>query len=523
MTDRAATGWLGVSLMCLYLFAAGGHYGGDGFWNYLTAQSLYLDQDLAIGERNFLVKEMREQFAASRSEGVTTASGRRYAKYGLALSLVEVPFYAAGDLVSRVLPQVPADYLTMFATSLTNVLICTLWVLVFFNLARLFGFSRRAVALATAAFAVGSMVFPYSGFGFSEPLLGLTLLASVVSFLIYTRRRNVWSLAAGSGLVGLAILTKFYAVATVPIFLFYLWPSLKAERARARATVALLGPLIGAITGVTWHNWVRYESMFLSGYHLDGLARQGGYLGTWPSQVLTAAFGFLFSPGRGLLFFLPLTILAPLAFRAFRHAHPAESRLFLGLIGVTFFPFLLMIDWHGGSCWGPRYLLPVLPFVILPTALLVDVSESGRRSVTYLAVAGVLAQVPGAFANPHLFVRFVMNHRLGDLLFYPGHPGDLLFSPYLSPIMGGYYQMVSGLNRLLAGESLNYVISSGEVRKIGVSLASYDLFDTWWINALRTGFLGPWASAALCGFALLLVITAVLAGNQVLRWSRSTG
>ena len=46
MSDRSASLSVGLCFLCLYLLTAGGHYGGDGFWSYLTAESIVLDRDL---------------------------------------------------------------------------------------------------------------------------------------------------------------------------------------------------------------------------------------------------------------------------------------------------------------------------------------------------------------------------------------------------------------------------------------------------------------------------------------------
>ena len=46
MTDRSAACWVLVFFLGLYAFTAGGHYGGDGFWSYLTAESIVRDGDL---------------------------------------------------------------------------------------------------------------------------------------------------------------------------------------------------------------------------------------------------------------------------------------------------------------------------------------------------------------------------------------------------------------------------------------------------------------------------------------------
>ena len=79
--------YLFVFICCVYLLTAGGHYGGDGFWNYLTARSLVLNGDLIISDQDFTMPEIQRQYNAVAS------SGRTYSKYGLGLPLVEIPFF----------------------------------------------------------------------------------------------------------------------------------------------------------------------------------------------------------------------------------------------------------------------------------------------------------------------------------------------------------------------------------------------------------------------------------------------
>ena len=125
MTNRSTTTHLFIFLLCIYALTAGEHYGGDGFWNYLTAQSLVRDGDLVISDESFTLPEMQKHYNA------VTSSGRQYSKYGPGMPLAEIPFYTIGLLLTHIFPNIPAEYLTMFTTSMTNVVISALWVLFF--------------------------------------------------------------------------------------------------------------------------------------------------------------------------------------------------------------------------------------------------------------------------------------------------------------------------------------------------------------------------------------------------------
>jgi len=80
-------------------------------------------------------------------------------------------------------------------------------------------------------------------------------------------------------------------------------------------------------------------------------------------NVMTGIPGLLFDISHGLLIFAPLT----LVLLCFRFKGMLDSRLrveFIVAIVVFSSWFLLTacwIDWKGGSCYGPRLLVPVLP------------------------------------------------------------------------------------------------------------------------------------------------------------------
>jgi hypothetical protein len=512
MTNKTASLYLFICISCIYLLTAGGHYGGDGFWNYLTARSLVYNGDLIISNQDFAIPEMQRQYQSVAS------SLRTYSKYGLGLPLAELPFFVVGHLLSQFIKKLPADYLTMFTTSLTNVFICALWCLGFFRLAIRFGYRHNTVWWLTVFFAFGSMVFPYAGYGFSEPLVGIALLGATGGCFYFVKHESLWALVVASICIGFAILTKLYVAITLPIFLLYIWPTFKTQSNKRLSAITIIAPLSFFLVLILFHNHVRYNNMFHTGYHLDTLAQQGGYFAFWPTQIITALYGLLLSTGRGLVFFLPAICLFPFAYRHFKTEHPKEAKLFAHLIAIHFIFFTFMIDWHAGSSWGPRYLLPIIPYIIIPLGGLIQ--STAKKRVLAFGIAGLITQLPGALINPHLFVRFVQDKKIGDLLFNSSHPGDLLFSPYLSPILGGYYQLASGIKHLLTGTSLNYTISSGTERSLSASLENYDIIDIWWLNSIQTGLLSTTLTIVLLFTILILIAIATYTMRQLIIWQR---
>ena len=505
---------VGLFFLCVYALVAGGHYGGDGFWSYLTAQSLVLDGDVVLGDRPFLVKEMVNQYAETAGEGVTSTLGKTHSMYGLGLALLEIPFFAIGHLLSVVFSGVPSDYLTMFAVSMTNVVISSVSCVLFFSMGRALGFGSKGVVWATGFFGLGSIAFPYASYGFSEPLLLACFLGTAYALLMYRMKRRSVFVATAGFLLGLAVLTKFYAVIVIPPFAVYLILSAK-DRTRSSILGLILHfciPLVIFGGLAAWYNFARYGNPFLTGYHLVDFSRIGGFFHLSPIRILSGIYGLLLSSGRGLLLFTPVTLLVPLAIWKSLQANRSEAWLFSCLILEHLLFFGAYGIWHGGSSWGPRFLLPVVPFMLLPLGSLLDPSGPASKVTKTLGVSGFLVQLPVVVTNYHLFIRFLTDTKPGFYL----QPESQLFSPYLSPIIGAYYQVASAVSEFITGHSLTYPVPS-TVNGMSANLAAYDQIDLWWLNALGSGYLGMGAYACCIIVVLFLAAGAAISCVRVLQ------
>jgi len=117
---------------------------------------------------------------------------------------------------------------------------------------------------------------------------------------------------------------------------------------------------------------------------------------------LTALFGLLASPNRGLFVYVPLAALAVPAL--IRPSPTAPRWLTYGGIGVA--AYLLLYSawggWWGGHCYGPRFLtdlLPVLALSAIPVGERLWRRRAGRVVVAGLAVYGVAVQSIGVYCD----------------------------------------------------------------------------------------------------------------------------
>lgn len=280
------------------------------------------------------------------------------------------PSHHVGDGLEQFLfdlsPTEPRRHAERTIASLLNVVVGALGAALFFALASRFASPLGALG-ATALYAAGSLAWPYAGTFFSEPLATAFVLASALSL---ARRGRGAELAGGLAL-GLAVAAHISAILFVPFWAA--WAILGAPAGPARRRAAL-GFLLGAgvvLAALAAYNVARFGDPLETGRAVnDELARRYGY-GEFVSPF-RGLYGLTLSPGKGLLFFAPAVALGIGAWPSFRRRWPLEG-LVWAATAVTRILFLASrSDWHGGFSLGPRLLVMLVPFLLLPVAPWLD-------------------------------------------------------------------------------------------------------------------------------------------------------
>lgn len=284
-------------------------------------------------------------------------------KYSLTVSVIALPAAVAGSLMYRV--------------------------------CRLISGNRLQAGAVTASVAVGTMYFPYSVIFFGHVLAAALLFCAF--FLIFRLRVKPNPLEKRSAflvglLLGLAVITEYTtAVIVASLILYYLY-TLRRELTSQRITAIVisgLGGLIPAIIVMTY-NTACFGAPFSVGYeHLanewSGAMSQGLMgIGRPNLQVL---YYLTFHPARGLFWQSPVLLMAWVGgyfmFRA--KAYRPEA-----LVATTAFVSYLLINsgyflWWGGDAFGPRHLIPMLPFLCLPLIFV------PRRLIAVVVVLGIVS------------------------------------------------------------------------------------------------------------------------------------
>jgi len=309
----------------------------------------------------------------------TSVDGRVYSKYGIGMSLLMVPFYAAGRAIEHVAPEALRRAMgrpTIFAMSTTNQWLGALACGLLFLLGRRVGFRERTALLVALSAGLGSMLWLSAQTSFDNVPVALMVEIAALA-LIGEGAAGAGSALAAGGAMGFVFLTRWGdGWILLPGAIALLAARIARTRGDGRRGLALSAaaftvPLILGIALAMAYNWARFLDPFELGYDDDNVS-----LRFLPSGL----FGLLFSPAKSVFVFTPLLAVAIAGFgRLWR-------RLGGGLRGAGFFwmvaaplaAYSIFETWDGGWCFGPRYLLPSVVLALLGLGEWIEDERWGR-------------------------------------------------------------------------------------------------------------------------------------------------
>lgn len=305
--------------------------------------------------------------------------------YGILPSLVPLPFVGPAWPFRRALGPAGVDA----CASLTWAAGAVLASLAFLRLAR--ALRPGASPLWVPAFLGGTYLWAYAADSYVEPFAAAGLAFAGAQILSKGDRSPARAaLAVAAGCLSAYLLRPFDWI-TAPVFVLAALVAWKESPEGGRRGAWLI---VWLVTGLALHgvlNELRNGSLTDFGY---------GFTGRLPFvyPLLSGLVGSVVHPGRGVLLYAPIVLAALLA--APRLGWPARLLCFgvpLELVLVS----SRWYGWHGGSCWGPRYLVPILPLLVAPAVL------APRRLAAALLSLGALVNLPGVLVAPGAFQGYV--------------------------------------------------------------------------------------------------------------------
>jgi hypothetical protein len=332
------------------------------------------------------------------SQDKATYKGHYYCDKAIGLSLMGVPVYAALTVIGAVFQ---INWTVKWILFFLKVFCVTIPTLLFTVVLSRFWYEIRAdkrlIGMSVFLFLFGTILFTYSVQFVSNGVAGLFLFLSF--YYIYQGKKAPETSAKyflfGGMFSGCAILCEYPAILVVPVLAGYL---LWITPRRIKLSWFLLG-LLPFLLLLFAYNYSIFGTPFdVTYHHMSDTGHQQehgqGFLGLRIPRI-HVLYRILFGPDRGLFFFSPILLLCiPGFYYMLRDPEwRKEAIVFLVIILVLTLFVGGMSNWPGGWAFGPRYLAPILPFMI--TAVFVSLVQkpfrTGRLLHSLVCLLGLLS------------------------------------------------------------------------------------------------------------------------------------
>lgn len=318
------------------------------------------DTHLRLTQTRIIVDEHRFGLAEDVGEDLhgniaVNESGQRFMVYNPGQTITFIPIYYIANLVTA--DEVNAYYFSAYFVSFLNYIVHALCAFLLFKIALLLGASIQQSYLASIFFGITSYSFVFAQSTYEHHFEMLFILFS--AYFALNKKTNHSGLLSGL-MLSCGLIFRTTTIIALPAILLL-------QRKNEDRFKTLLSLTIG-VSFVLFYNYYRFGNPLESGYSLAWSLAHSDRFSFWSlSRVPVAFIGFLFSPGKGILFFSTTIILSFLGIKAFVQKQRIVFYSVLLISASYLGVFSMNFAWHG-SIWsyGPRYILPIIPFLYLP-------------------------------------------------------------------------------------------------------------------------------------------------------------
>lgn len=327
----------------------------------------------------------------------------------------------SGLLREKIYAAVVHYLITVMVVSLPAAL---LGVLIYSFLGTFTRHSGRRIGVALL-YGLATPAFPYSSALYGHQIVAVLLFgAFYLAFLIGRKQVAQWMVLPVGTMLGYAVITEYPAVLiAVGVFAYTL--AVLPNRLLSGCGLLVLGGLPPGLLAMGY-NWAIFRTILPVGYQYSELwtdVHQQGFMSLVGPNA-PALWGITFGTYRGLFFIAPILLLALPGFLFWWQQR--RYRLEWGVCAWAVVSFFLFngssVMWEGGFAVGPRYIVPMLPFMAVAVGMFVECWEkrmSSRLLILLLSLWSlfvVWTETIGGQSFPDYTPNPLFNYSLPNLL-----------------------------------------------------------------------------------------------------------
>lgn len=394
----------------LLTFISSGFLDSQDGLQYLTiARRMYYDQTFEMPESSF---DQNKNIHMSNMEG---KDGKIFSITGLGYSVAMLPAVALEDIFLRVTNTQPieafpleSDWPVLLFASMTNTFFGALLVIGLYLYMLSFDISHKYSFFLSLIFLISTNLLVYTKHSFAQMMFSSLLLWVFYLIRRYYLTKNQNNLYFVGLFFGVLVVSYnqtfvFPILALIIYYLLLIKPNL-SKQSFSNNFKSFLYAFLGMVPFIVlqvFFNKIRFNNSG-SSVISDAIKSQTTSFPP-PYVVVEGIWSLLFSPGKSIFLFSPILLILILFWFKLNKKIIPEIISFL----ILFITYLWLIGtllggpdflvWHGDSSWGPRYLLPTLPLLLILIAnIFKELSKKEKLFIFYpLVVIGMCISLVG--------------------------------------------------------------------------------------------------------------------------------
>jgi len=355
--------------------------------------------------------------------------GHFYSDKAPGTSILAIPIYVVIKFLGVTDMAVRLFLISVFTSGLLSALICAL----LYRMTGYFTKNQMTRVLSTAAYGLGTMAFPFSTVFFGHQIATFFAFAAFFFlFLIKNEKISKGNLPLVGSLLGISFLMEYPQAIIVFILVIYF---LTFDR-KIRDLAKLCIPMALVVSAVFVYNMICFDSPFSFSYSKAGFYQADFKKGVYGITGLDKEIllNLTLRPARGLFVYSPILLFSLTGFLySLRTKYKIESLACLVIFAGMLIFNASYVGWAGGWSFGPRYLIPMLPFMCLLLVFSFDSKLSRYLSIPFM-LASVVIMTFGTFTNVSTGANYPLQDAF-EIVFqnkYGGHVGErALYYKYL--------------------------------------------------------------------------------------------
>ena len=265
-----------------------------------------------------------------------------------------------------------------------------------FLISKTYGYSVKTSLILVFLFSLSTTIWAYAQTSLNVVPLIFFILIGFFFYRKFQETNSHFNLILTAIFFGLGFLTRQDIILLIiPFFVFILITSFRKNpklKTLVKTFLSFVIPVVSSYVITKIIAIVRFGD--IAHRPTEVVIVQFVAIGATNEPFFERIFGLLFSPGAGLFIYAPILFTCFVGFFDFYKKNKFDCILMISF-AVFFVCFYgTSVYWHGFNGWGARYLLPIVPFLILPLGASIE-----KRTSFFFKIPIILLGVVGFLIN----------------------------------------------------------------------------------------------------------------------------